>query len=558
MSETIGLKKRDDAAEEVKEHQLPRSPFSVLWRQKGWWIFALALVALLWGVWSWNSTDRRFSPREATVMASVISLQEDGDLIFSEKDKERWRRMRGPSATLPQLFAGTLRPPRLYVALVRAAGGQSKSAIRLNAFAAVGLMLLAGFGLYRRYGSSTPWILLGLGLLSPLVLVVFRVGDEIVLGSLVVIALFILTTRKGWTPGTIPDVFGGELHEGKGTSGIKTAVSAILLGVVSAHRPVLLPLFSSYLALEESQHKKWSWSLLIATTAGLGFWIKGLGEVQAWVTSIPQTFQSSLWYLNPFYATLGPRVGWLWTFPLLLLLWPKRSNRVLIWGLLGTFALAVWTRPWDFAGPEVAHGNLILLIVYPSLWWYLSREVKLRTIAIGALVGAMALGPLWLNPRDPSSPPAWSLSRFSPQRHLPYETSLDQGIREGEIALGEVRVRGRYENLVPLANGSMLWDMASPASLVLSSPHALSRIRIDLDEEAPSQLEVEGADLDQTIFRPNGGIGLLVKPDNYRHHPSENRSLGYYYYTLEVKTTETREKVPMYFSVEYSTVTPEP
>jgi len=147
------------------------------------------------------------------------------------------------------------------------------------------------------------------------------------------------------------------------------------------------------------------------------------------------------------------------------------------------------------------------------------------------------LWPLWKAPRHPFGPggelryAAPYLAPWSPLESTQTNLRLGSALRFG---------RGRLTLLggEALPGGSVA---AVPAGewveLLAGSPSALPGFWVDGGEQAGNELPVRGAEVTETIFRPDGGISFLVRPKRAaaRHGmPGDDRLWSFYHVSIRL------------------------
>jgi len=176
--------------------------------------------------------------------------------------------------------------------------------------------------------------------------------------------------------------------------------------------------------------------------------------------------------------------------------------------------------PFDWAGALAGPALLGLLPLFGALWLLPARP--LRTVAGAALLAlsGLFLWPLWLAPR--SGEPSEAMARGPAAAllaRLPVETSLRllPGATDREQA--GVAVRALAPGIRSASSGDLLLSTSGRGELLIASPRRLTGLRLAFDEQAPSDLRVEGATLGNTIFRPAGGVefDLLLDRPRVRH-----------------------------------------
>lgn len=219
-----------------------------------------------------------------------------------------------------------------------------------------------------------------------------------------------------------------------------------------------------------------------------------------------------LWGWNLVYFLAGRSVGLLpYLLPGVLgvLLWCLGSraspsghrrghpgSRALRWALLAAFALTALgffvLRPHNFYGGGGALANRYILPVYPALWFLPSRPVRAGWLALGALLAAPFLHPLWTAPgADPLN--EHRLFRYvSPAARtlLPYETTQSHMKPTGPRV--NVRHHGLWvKSLTPAvwAEGgghTLVFDpRLGPAEILLGDEQTLRAVHLEVRPAHP-------------------------------------------------------------------------
>jgi len=239
------------------------------------------------------------------------------------------------------------------------------------------------------------------------------------------------------------------------------------------------------------------------------------------------------------HAVVGRTVGWLpYFFPVVLLLggWSRRLYSGLAFSALAGAAALVLLLPFDFAGYVGTAGNWAALPFYAMLL-FVPTKLPSRWALIGtALVGAIAVWPLWLDPYS-IRPNAGRVTRFvAPglDRVLPIETTLRDVSREAISSGSKVlRVEPLTRSLRVIGGRDLEWARGlGAAGLLVSAPEGVDKIFLDFDANAGTALEVQGGDVVETLFRPNGRIGVVIELARGREHATARSLEPTGFYTL--------------------------
>ena len=213
------------------------------------------------------------------------------------------------------------------------------------------------------------------------------------------------------------------------------------------------------------------------------------------------------------HLALGRNVGLVAGFaPVLLLLALGRGSaarpELAATGLV-VAALGALLLPFDFAGGWL---NLSFLAVYGALWHLPYRAPRPWQWGGVALLGALALWPVWASPSGALAEGGVRLTGSWPRRHLPYEATLRRlpNRGEGRLAAEDLWVRAvdgcRFERDA----GRFELVGAGPATIWIAAPEETGLVALELGPGAPSSFEASGATAGRTVFRPDGRVGFEV------------------------------------------------
>lgn len=577
----------------------PEMPEPKAEASKAAWISWAALALPL--IWLWIVAlgyQHREAPAaaalESTYLMQAESLLHDGDLAYTQTDYERHYLERYGAPTDLHLATGsegrkiTFDRP-LFYALWTA----PFLALRPNtgfAFGNVLLLTLCLVWAVRRLGPESAAGLALLVFTSAAFAHVFFAAGDLFLFCLSLTAFVLIsspvqdtsTNRDGGAP-TPRLVF----------------VGAILLALVVTTEPVTWPLLLIYLfALPRVDGLNLRTAALMGCFIGffvLGvlFWWNGGGlgffgtsrmrftpetgfplvdfAAPQWRTQVAQLsalhwegalkldwgFDLRLWAWNVVNLWLGQSFGLLPYFlPVFTLLLLSKGNAAgrRAW-LLG---VAVWMlvllvfRPFDLSGGESTVGNRLFLpfaaasvVAWGGAW---RRLPKLPTLPVAfvflTVLGAPFLGRLWLAPGAYPVQPGegYRYPTSVAKALLPYEIS--QRPMPGGLLVDHLGIRVR---LMDRGLGEEFTDMLSfaearPAKLWIASTEPLRYLQLAMDDQAPSEILVGGAEVVETLLLSDGGIAFRLEPELFRRHNMWWSPNSQYIYRLGFQLPEPQDR----------------
>jgi len=217
-----------------------------------------------------------------------------------------------------------------------------------------------------------------------------------------------------------------------------------------------------------------------------------------------------------FQFLLGGRAGLLVScFPLLVLLLvasrPRTSQPSLRWPVLSFLicvGLLIAFRTFDLSGGPGGPGNRWLLPFVAFLGVFGASRISVPWAALTLLLGQVVQFPAqtaWLGIKNPIQTSAQSV--------LPLETTQSfLGAGEGVMLPGGLWVRPWDEGALRLRGNA--WNVVS-----IARAEPLSEVVVELSRGAPGQIEVQGGEVQELMFRPDDSVQLqvLLEPAAARH-----------------------------------------
>jgi hypothetical protein len=247
------------------------------------------------------------------------------------------------------------------------------------------------------------------------------------------------------------------------------------------------------------------------------------------------------------YLVAGRHLGLVfYAAPLLLLagLAGRGEGRAALWGGAAlSLLLLLALRPFDLAGSPLSVGPRALLPLGAALCLATARPPGRWALLLTCAWAAVWLWPSWRSPRAPFGPEGEL--RYAPPYMAPWaplETT------QASLRLG-APLRFEAGRLV-LLGGDVLSGGGVAEVPTNRWMELLVGIRgdapgfwIDGGEQAGNELPVRGAEVTETIFRPDGGISFLVRPRRAvaRHEmPGGDRLWSFYHVSLRLPGPEGR------------------
>ncbi|MDX1630661.1 MAG: hypothetical protein R3234_02280 [Thermoanaerobaculia bacterium] len=510
-------------------------------RRRGWAPRILLAVSLAVAVWA-ALPRSTWDALEVTTWLQAESLVGDFDWRWDREDRirfEEWGR-RNREVLLPEplvvpgkagdRFDAPLIPSLLLTPAALIGGPGTGLVWQILLLGAALSLVLQTSG--PRSGGVTPGLLALLVLGSAAFPNLFHLWPDVLLLGLVVTGLALAWRRPGSESSEeLPDVWEGPWGESPGRFLLRWSSAGLCLGMAATARPFLLPLLLPLLVPVPRDRRvtaRWlaggTFALPLVVSLGWDL-LRGSFTVPA----LPE-LDPNLWLWAGLDLVAGRHLGLIPYFLpmiLILVLWSGEEGRwsLGVAGLLGLAALVVW-RPFDLAGNPWTFGNRVFLGLYPVFWFAVGRAPRIATlVGFGAVAGAL-VWPMWLGPGtvpDPHEPPGrWVAPYLRPW--LPVETTqralIDRipKVRSGGVDAFLLSPRARRGD----ETGEIWITGSESVELLLRSPNPVVGLRLEASELAGAELALRGAELSQTVFRPDGSSGFRITFEGEgRTHPTE-------------------------------------
>jgi hypothetical protein len=426
---------------------------------------------------------------------------------------------------------GLLLAALLVTAPVSAVGGAAAERLwRLGAAAALALAALAcARVLGRSLGAAAPlWVAVWVFGSVAFAQVFWAPGAAILMAASALAFALVYGAETPVAEGP-PEIWDAPESRAPARIALRWGPAGALLGVLAAAHPLYLGLLlPAWLAVPRGRSAGARGALVAGAVAALagglllraGFdpahsaQLGGLG-------GLPLDRGLLAWNLAYFFAG---RYGGVLVYCLPLLLgFLAPSWRAGRWSLplaAGVISLGFLVlHPFAFAAPggqAAVLGNARFLPLYPALWFVGGRRARpAAAIAIAALAAA-GMHAAWRLP--PPHPGDGGLSAPA-RRFLPPETSLRDLPGTVEVEHRGLRVRFLDAHAGPRTGGLRL-RRGEEAQLLVGADSPLSTLLAEFDRQAPSGLEVRGAEVGEILFRPDGRVAFELRPRGARRHPT--------------------------------------
>jgi len=558
---------------------------------RGGWAFAAFLSAvLLVGALLAKPGDRpAIYGLEANSLLAAESLFFDRDLEFASEDLERFEARHGHVPAGVHLertetgwmlaqnwFWGTLAAPWVRLA-------PHRGAAIFQSLLLLAALWVAARRLVWRLGGEASWVVPIAGFLSLLPILVFVAHSGVLWFAATVFALALVSSDDLPAVSQLP-----ELHQEAAAAPARLA-TGLAAGALAALPACMHPIYLVVpMVVALSARNSGSRRRMLAVVAGSLALLVGLGVVRTqnslpfspWerdvvefdlsagfppitegsgrdagelaagrlsIGDVASRFDAIAW--SGLYSLFGRSVGGLIYFlPALALLtgWARGRRSHLVFGSLIGLTLLVVFLPFDFAGYVATPGNWALLPFYALLLFLPTRVPNRAVLALTAIVSAAAVWPLWIDPYG-VRPNAGRTTRFlAPgfDRYLPVETTLRDVSREAVGGSKVIRVEPVSLSLRVIGGRDLEWDRGlGGATLLISAPEGVERIFLDFDKNGGATLELDGGEIVETLFRPNGRIAVVVQLSDARVHSTAASSEPTNFYTLRFKMPEAAAEV---------------
>jgi hypothetical protein len=496
-------------------------------RSIGGWLVLATLLALTLLV-ALRNADRRLDASESAAVLAAASLVGDGDVGWRDSDRARLAAL--GSASRPALRSAGGAGNRIDASVLLAAwlAPWTTASLRIGSTLGVWLALAVAavalaLGLRGRLGSNAPWwsaaAIWGTGAFAS----AFRLDDGTLVLALITVALALILAEGNGETTELGEIYRG--HEAPGA--IRSVTAGLLIALAAASRPWLfgLVLVLPFLLAHRGVARRpriLAAGLALGIAAGVGFASGNLAALLDTPGLVPAVALRNLLTL-----LAGPRFGLVWiALPIVVIavVGIERGLRSLLAVPLvaGLWLLVVMPFSWS-AAPATLVGPWPLALA--ALWWVVPGTLP-RRLLIGVLVlGHLSVAGFWGSPLA-----GWHDRLATPlARWLPWETTQPAMPGETEIVSGDLLIRSLDPHLTPTATGALM-AAAGRSRLLVASPVALERLRLDMSADAPSTLPLRGATAGDTMFRPDGGVTLFADVrDPIAVHPNAAGETTWWY-----------------------------
>lgn len=279
-----------------------------------------------------------------------------------------------------------------------------------------------------------------------------------------------------------------------------------------------------------------------------GSWDESIRGNRAWLnlTEIGnKKVRASLWSWNLAYYFLGRHVGLLPYFvPVLLALiaaavglargrpwriaaWRENSgwlwNAALVIAVVLSVAAFLHLRPFNFWGGGGAVANRYFLPLYPAFWFLVSRRLQGPWLAVGTVVAALFLMPVWLAPRGFPLFADGAYRYVSPMAQccLPYETTQSHLKPSGQedVHHNGFWVKFLDDGIGPARDADRMRLRHGGGTILIGSNHPLQAINVELRAPDTATLRASPGTLERQGRRNNWQLHHLVLDGPRARHP---------------------------------------
>lgn len=485
----------------------------------GWAVLIALLIALL-GATLFRAPRAPEAGDEPTYALEAASLAWDLDLRYSDEDYTRYRDLWGarpPGIDLESRDGGNTqvygRP--FFHALVAAPFVRMMP--RRGLWVANAL-LLAAAALLAAWALKEPLRVAVFVFASVTFLHVFQATADVFL--LAVTAAGFALIYAGQKEAVLPSMYEGD--KGSGRDFGRWLAAGALLAIPGSYRLLYLFLLLPAVAARKTRA---AWAGLPIGAAGalaLAYAVHARAGGDPLLAPGP-AFEADpgLFAWNAVYFLVGRNVGVLPYFlPVLLALLAARKDR---WALgLGAALAAVGflvAHPYDFAGFGGGVGNRLFLPLYAALWFLAAKPVRSAWAVVIALPAAPFLLPL---PSLAERVQGW----------LPYEVTQRE-LPGAWVSQGGLRIKPTGPSVWRAPRGSDFRVAGGETGeLVIASPGPLEAVDLEFDRNAPTQLQVRGAEVRPTRLGADGSVTFPVPLGSGRVHPMWWTGGSHHLYTL--------------------------
>lgn len=572
-------------------------------RRGSWVLLAALLAANLAAAVTYRPPAGRPLPGDgATCVLQAASLAFDLDLAWSRADHERFVAHRGRPPEAVALRSADRGERITYAAplpwAVAAAPFVRLAPVRGPAVAHALFLALAAVAaattLERRLGPTAPLFVAAAAFASVAFVYTFRPTPELFAACLVAFGFAVAYRGEGQPSVRFTEIFAGSLPgEGAGHGlGRWIAAGALIATAAALHPFYLALLLPLALAPPAGRRRAAAAVLLLAAAVTVGAW-GGLGALAgggwlpwdrggrlftpetgfpavdlpvslwpaeegegiAWLPDGPPetVLDARLLGWDALYLAAGRHLGVLPYFlPLVLGFAAFRGERgraAIPVAVAAALAGLVLVRPFDLAGAADPVAAAFFLPLYPALWFLAARPLRPAWVVAVAALAAPFLYPAWLSPRAVAAGGEPYPSVVA-ARVLPFETSQTSLPGVAEVHHGPLWLRLPADGLTEGPGGALRIDTGDAGAFWIGSAVELPALSLEVAPGGPSQAQIAGAELLQTVLRPDGGVVFVLDPGKPDHrHPVAWSTGPYVFYHLGVTFPGGEPPRPVSFRV---------